>query len=127
MNITKITLSLAAVLCILVLWPNQASAGCNVSLSIGGYIGSTYACTSFSTCSSGYNINEINLNYHRRLLGIPEVRPCVPVYSRPVWRHHRRIGRPVIIYQDSVHRPATHSSRTSVRRITASRVGRRHR
>ena len=118
MNTTKITLTLAAVLCVLVLWPNQASAGCRVSLSIGGYIGSTYTCTSFSTCSSGYNINEINLNYHRRLLGIPEVRPC-----QPPRRHHRRIGRPVIVYQETAGRATRHNARSSVRRTTVSMPG----
>ena len=122
MNTTRVTLSLAAVLCVLVLWPNQASAGCSINLSIGGYLGSTYTCTSFSTCSSGYNINEINLNYHRRLLGIPEVRPCVPVYRRPPRRHHPNIGRPVIVYQQPAGRAATHNARTSVRRTTVSRV-----
>jgi hypothetical protein len=126
MNTTKITISLAAVLCVLVLWPNEASAGCSMSLSIGGYIGSAYTCTSFSTCSSGYNINQINLNYHRRLLRIPEVRPCVPVH-RPVWRHHRRFGRPVIAHQYPVRRATRHHSRTFGRRTTVSRVETRHR
>jgi hypothetical protein len=128
MNATKITLSLAAVLCVLVLWPNQASAGCSVSLSIGGYIGSAYTCTSFSTCSSGYNINQINLNYHRRLLGIPEVRPCVPVYRRHVWRPDRHhIHRPVVAYQEPAGRVTTHNARTFGRRTTVSRVETRHR
>jgi hypothetical protein len=122
MNTTKITLSLAAVLCVLVLWPDEASAGCSINLSIGSYIGSAYTCSSLSTCSNGYNINEINLNYHRRLLGIPEVRPCVPVYSRPAWPPHRRVGQPVIAYQEPAGRAATHNARTSVRRTTVSRV-----
>ena len=61
MNTTKITLSLAAILCIFILWPAEASAGCSLHLSIGGYIGSDCAYRPHHTYHDGRRISRTSL------------------------------------------------------------------
>jgi hypothetical protein len=126
MNTTKITLSLAAVLCVLVLWPAEASAGCSVSLSIGGYIGSDAAYRSHHTDHDGRCITYTGIDRHRRLLGNPPVRPCSWVYIDGRLRH-RPVRQVVTVYEAPAGRVKRHACGSYVQKTSASRVEIRHR
>jgi hypothetical protein len=114
MKATRITLSVAAVLCLFVLWPAEASAGYSLHLSIGSYIGSTCLCTSHHASHDGRCITHAGISRHRRLLGCPPVRRCAsggkyllpyrPIYYSSVSTWPRPARRVVNVYREPARR-----------------------
>ncbi|HUT29894.1 MAG TPA: hypothetical protein VMX13_08890 [Sedimentisphaerales bacterium] len=126
MNTTKITLSLAAVLCVLLLWPNEASAGCSVNLSIGGYIGSDCASRPHHADHDGRCITYIGIDRHRRLLGNPPMRPCSWVYIDGRLSH-RPARQVVTVYEEPAGRVTRHGYGSYVQRNLVYGLEIRHR
>jgi hypothetical protein len=114
MKTTRISLSVAAVLCVFVLWPAEASATYSFRLSIGSHIGLACASRPHHTYHEARRTTYIGIDRHRRLLGCPPVRRCAsggkyllpyrPIYYSSVSTWPRPACRVVNVYREPARR-----------------------
>jgi hypothetical protein len=132
MKTTRITLCVAAVLCLFVPWPTEASATYSFRLSIGSHIGLACASRPHHTYHEGPRTTYIGIDRHRCLLGYPPLRPCLtrcehhlsykPTYRSTVWLGHRPVCKVVNLYREPAVRVTRRCSNTYVRKTCTRKI-----